>query len=78
MFGQADVNRLEGHYVAALPTVSSKGHDKIVGLLLKKGAEVNEQGGEFGNALRAALVQATIRSSCQPVLARKDVRMILA
>ena len=31
-----------------------EGHDKIVQLLLEKGAEVNAQGGHYGNALQAA------------------------
>jgi ankyrin repeat protein len=33
---------------------SRGGHDKIVELLLDKGADVNAQGGEYGNALQAA------------------------
>jgi ankyrin repeat protein len=31
------------------------GHEKVVKLLLSKGANVNAQGGEYGNALYAAL-----------------------
>ena len=30
------------------------GHEKVVELLLSMGAEVNAQGGPYGNALRAA------------------------
>jgi ankyrin repeat protein len=30
------------------------GHDKVVELLLSKGADVNAQGGFYGNALQAA------------------------
>ena len=33
---------------------SSNGHEAIVWLLLEKGADVNAQGGPFGNALQAA------------------------
>jgi len=34
---------------------STRGHQQIVDLLLKAGADVNAQGGEYGNALQAAL-----------------------
>ena len=34
--------------------VSLFGHEALVGLLLDKGAEVNAQGGRYGNALQAA------------------------
>ena len=30
------------------------GHDKMVQMLLEKGADVNAQGGYYGNALQAA------------------------
>jgi ankyrin repeat protein len=30
------------------------GHDSVVTLLLEKGADVNAQGGHYGNALQAA------------------------
>ncbi|THY37309.1 hypothetical protein D6C98_10763, partial [Aureobasidium pullulans] len=44
-----------GHYGNALQAASAGGHDKIVQLLLDKGADVNAQGGYNGNALYAAL-----------------------
>jgi hypothetical protein len=31
-----------------------RGHDSVVTLLLEKGADVNAQGGYYGNALQAA------------------------
>jgi ankyrin repeat protein len=34
-----------------------RGHEAIVKLLLEKGADVNAQGGLYGNALQAASVQ---------------------
>ncbi|KAL9024573.1 MAG: hypothetical protein Q9196_006421 [Gyalolechia fulgens] len=40
--------------VTVLYAASSGGHEKIVQLLLDKGAEVNAQGGHWGNALQAA------------------------
>ncbi|KAK4220982.1 ankyrin repeat-containing domain protein, partial [Podospora fimiseda] len=38
----------------ALQAASSEGHQEIVKLLLDKGADVNAQGGFYGNALQAA------------------------
>ena len=35
-----------------------KGHEKVVELLLSKGADVNAQGGYFGNALQAVLYKS--------------------
>jgi hypothetical protein len=34
--------------------IAVRGHEKVVQLLLDKGADVNAQGGEYGNALQAA------------------------
>jgi ankyrin repeat protein len=31
-----------------------KGHEKVVQMLLDRGADINTQGGHYGNALRAA------------------------
>ena len=50
----ADVNAQGGHYGTALRAASSRGHDKVVELLLDKGAEINAQGRFHGNALQAA------------------------
>ncbi|KAJ9413673.1 ankyrin repeat-containing domain protein [Fusarium oxysporum] len=50
----ADVNAQGGEYGNALQAASSKGHLKVVQLLLDKGADVNMRGGKYGNALQAA------------------------
>src|SRR5262249_7066859 len=39
---------------AAFEPAHLRGNEKVVELLLSKGAEVNAQGGEYGNALQAA------------------------
>ena len=33
---------------------SFRGHEKVVQILLDKGADINAQGGRYGNALQAA------------------------
>jgi ankyrin repeat domain-containing protein 50 len=48
------VNAQGGEYGNALQAASLRGHEKIVQLLLDKGAEVNAQRGYLGNALQAA------------------------
>ena len=40
-----------------LNAASAGGHDKVVQMLLEKGAEVNAQGGAYGNALQAASIR---------------------
>lgn len=52
-FDGNEVNAQGGNYGNALQAASSEGHDKIVQMLLDKGAEVNAQGGEYGKALQA-------------------------
>jgi hypothetical protein len=42
---------------AFLQAASFEGHEKVVELLLDRGADVNAQGGYYGNALQAALVR---------------------
>lgn len=42
------------HIGNALQAASSKGHEKVVKLLLEKGANINTQGGVDRNALQAA------------------------
>ena len=43
-------------YGNALQAASYNGDEKLVELLLDKGADVNAQGGDYGNALYAASV----------------------
>jgi hypothetical protein len=43
-----------GHYGNALQAASANGHDRIVELLLSKGANFNAQSGDYSNALQAA------------------------
>ena len=42
------------HNSNVLHAAAARGHEQIVELLLDKGAEVNAQGGNYGNALLAA------------------------
>jgi len=48
------VNAQGGQYGNALQAAASGRYDKIVNLLLEKGADVNVQDGQYGNALQAA------------------------
>lgn len=47
-----EVNSLVGG--GTLQSASYRGHEKIVQLLLEKGANVNAQGRQYGNPLQAA------------------------
>jgi ankyrin repeat protein len=49
-----------GHHGNALQAASSRGQEKVVQLLLDKGADVNAQGGEFGNTLHTQANSHTI------------------
>ena len=51
------VNAQGGERGNALRAALVGGHEKIVGLLLSKGAEINAQGGLLENALQAASVE---------------------
>ena len=53
--GTADiVNVADNENRAALSIAAEHGHDELVKLLLDEGADINAQGGSFGNALQAA------------------------
>lgn len=48
----------------ALQAASCEGHEKVVELLLRKGAEVDAQSREYGNALRAASCEGHEKLGC--------------
>jgi ankyrin repeat protein len=48
------VNTTDSRGRAPLSLAAENGHDEMAKLLLDKGAEINAQGGEYGNALQAA------------------------
>jgi ankyrin repeat domain-containing protein 50 len=53
--GISDLDNAQGgRYGNALQAASYEGHEKVVELLLDKGADVNAQGGKYDNALQAA------------------------
>ena len=50
------INTQGGYYGNALQAASYRGHDKVVQILLDKGADINAQGEYYGNALQAASI----------------------
>ncbi|KAJ6088033.1 hypothetical protein N7499_004215 [Penicillium canescens] len=52
--GGKDINSTDGTGTYPIISASLNGYEKVVQLLLEKGAEVNTHGGEYGNALQAA------------------------
>jgi ankyrin repeat protein len=55
--GGKDINLIDGTGTYPVISASLNGYEKVVLLLLEKGAEVNAQGGHYGNALQAASVR---------------------
>ncbi|OQE34403.1 hypothetical protein PENCOP_c018G00646 [Penicillium coprophilum] len=51
---KSDINKPDGMNTYPVIWASLNGYDTIVELLLEQGADVNAQGGHYGNALRAA------------------------
>lgn len=49
-----DINSTDSTGTYPIISASHNGYEKVVQVLLEKGAEVNAQGGEYGNALQAA------------------------
>ncbi|KAJ5710401.1 hypothetical protein N7488_004557 [Penicillium malachiteum] len=52
--GKNDINSADSRGTYPIVSASWNGSEKVVQLLLEKGAEVNAQGGDYGNALQAA------------------------
>ena len=52
--GQLVIGHYKADYGTTLHAASAGGHNKVVQILLDKGANVNAQEGEYGNALQAA------------------------
>ncbi|KAJ5456175.1 hypothetical protein N7530_011449 [Penicillium desertorum] len=51
--GEKDINSTDDRGTYPVILASLNGYGTIVQLLLEKGAEINAQGGEYGNALQA-------------------------
>ncbi len=49
-----EAEELQVQVMDALQAASYRGHDQVMQMLLDKGADINAQGGEYGNALQAA------------------------
>ena len=52
---KANIQATNDNNQAPLLLAAENGHKKVVKLLVDKGADVNAQGGDYGNALQAAL-----------------------
>src|SRR5205814_3190342 len=65
-------NNAVGRYGTMLQTASFSGNLEVVRLLLEKGAEVNAQGGHYGNPLQAAAVPARDVELLRPLLVKAD------
>ncbi|KAL7785777.1 ankyrin repeat-containing domain protein [Trichoderma afarasin] len=63
-----NVNLQAGQFGNALQMASSKGHIKMVQLLLDHGAEVNAQGGYYGTALNAACAKRCFATDAIPTV----------
>jgi hypothetical protein len=48
---EADVNAKGGDFSTSYQAAAANGHQMILLFLLDRGAEVNTQGGKYGNAL---------------------------
>ncbi|ORY09451.1 heterokaryon incompatibility protein-domain-containing protein, partial [Clohesyomyces aquaticus] len=53
--GKIDIDATDKNRRTTLLRAAENGHEQVVKLLLDKGADVNAQGGKYGNALQAAL-----------------------
>ncbi|KAK5805953.1 hypothetical protein VI817_000211 [Penicillium citrinum] len=52
-----DINSTDSTGTYPIISASQNGYEKVVQLLLEEGAEVNAQGGDYGNALQAACLE---------------------
>ncbi|KAJ5494822.1 hypothetical protein N7463_010909 [Penicillium fimorum] len=54
---KSDINTTDGTNAFPVIWASLNGHDRVVELLLKRGADIDAQGGHYGNALQAACAE---------------------